>query len=56
MAQDIDREITRNNEAMVYGAQDMGVEEGTGKEIGGVKNENATMDVWSYEAAGQDQK
>ena len=35
--------------------RDMGVEEGTGKEIGGRRNENATMDVWSYEA-GQDQK
>ena len=33
----------------------MGVEEGTGKEIGGYRNENATMDVRSYEA-GQDQK
>ena len=33
----------------------MGVEEGTGKEIGGRRNENATMDVRSYEA-GQDQK
>ena len=32
----------------------MGVEEGTGKEIGGRRNENATMDVRSY-AAGQDQ-
>ena len=30
-------------------------EEGTGKEIGGHRNENATMDVRSYEA-GQDQK
>ena len=27
----------------------MGVEEGTGKEIGGRRNENATMDVRSYE-------
>ena len=34
---------------------DMGVEEGTGKEIRGRSNENATMDVRSYEA-GQDQK
>ena len=33
----------------------MGIEEGTGKEIGGRRNENATMDVRSYEA-GQDQK
>ena len=33
----------------------MGVEEGTGQEIGGRRNENATMDVWSYEA-GEDQK
>ena len=33
----------------------MGVEEGTGKEIGGRRNENATMDVRSYEA-GQDMK
>ena len=32
-----------------------GVVEGTGKEIGGRRNENATMDVRSYEA-GQDQK
>ena len=29
--------------------RDMGVEEGTGKEIGGRRNENATMDVRSYE-------
>ena len=35
--------------------RDMGVEEGTGKEIGGRRNENATMEVRSYEA-GQDQK
>ena len=37
--------------------RDMGVEEGTCimKEIGGRRNENATMDVRSYEA-GQDQK
>ena len=35
--------------------RDMGVEEGTGKEIGGRRNENATMDVRRYEA-GQDQK
>ena len=35
--------------------RDMGVEEGTGKEIGGRRNENATMDVRSYKA-GQDQK
>ena len=33
----------------------MGVEEGTGKEIGGRINENATMDVGSYQA-GEDQK
>ena len=33
----------------------MGVEEGTGKEMGGRRNENATMDVRGYEA-GQDQK
>ena len=33
----------------------MGVEEGTWKEIGGRRNENATMDVRSYEA-GQDKK
>ena len=33
----------------------VGVEEGTGKEIGGRRNENTTMDVRSYEA-GQDQK
>ena len=30
--------------------RDMGVEEGTGKEIGGRRNENATMDMRSYEA------
>ena len=36
-------------------SRDMGVEEGTGKEIGGPRNGNATMDVRSYEA-GQDQK
>ena len=35
--------------------RNVGVEEGTGKEIGGRRNENATMDVRSYEA-GQDQK
>ena len=35
--------------------RDMGVEEGTGKEIGSRRNENATMDVRSYEA-GPDQK
>ena len=35
--------------------RDMGVEEGTGKEIGGRRNENATMVVLSYEA-GQDKK
>ena len=35
--------------------RDMGVGEGTGKEIGGRRNENATMDVRSYEA-GQDKK
>ena len=35
--------------------RDMGVEEGTGKEIGGRRNENATMDVRSCEA-GQDKK
>ena len=35
--------------------RDMGIEEGTGKEIGGRRNENARMDVQSYEA-GQDQK
>ena len=28
----------------------MGFEGGTGKEIEGRRNENATMDVWSYEA------
>ena len=27
----------------------MGIEEGTGKQIGGRRNENATMDVLSYE-------
>ena len=35
--------------------RDMGVEEGTGKESGGRRNENATKDVRSYEA-GHDQK
>ena len=35
--------------------RDLGVEESTGKEIRGRRNENATMDVRSYEA-GQDQK
>ena len=30
--------------------RDMGVEESTGKEIGGGRDENATMDVRSYEA------
>ena len=33
--------------------RDMGVEEATGKETGGSRNENATMDVRSHEA-GQD--
>ena len=33
----------------------IGVEEGIGNEIGGRRNENATMDARSYEA-GQDQK
>ena len=37
------------------GSRDMGVEEGTGKEIAGRRNENAIMDVRSYEA-GQDHK
>ena len=35
--------------------KDMGIAEGTGKEMGGRRNENATMDVRSYEA-GQDKK
>ena len=35
--------------------RDTGIEEDTGKEIGGCRNENATMDVRSYEA-GQDKK
>ena len=35
--------------------RDMGVEEGSGKKIGGRRNENAMMDVRRYEA-GQDQK
>ena len=35
--------------------RDMGVEEGTGKDIGGRRKEPATMDVRSYEA-GHDQK
>ena len=35
--------------------RDMGVEEGTRKEMGGRRDETATMDVRSYEA-GQDQK
>ena len=35
--------------------RDMGVEDGTGKETRGRRNENATMNVRSYEA-GQDQK
>ena len=35
--------------------RDMGIEEGTGKEIGGRRNENATVDVRSY-MAGQDKK
>ena len=33
----------------------MGVEEGTGKEIGGARDDNATMDMRSYED-GQDNK
>ena len=39
----------------VVRGRDMGVEEGTGKEIGGRRNENATMDVQSYDAE-QDKK
>ena len=35
--------------------RDMSVEEGTGKEIGGRRNENATKEVQRCEA-GQDQK
>ena len=35
--------------------RDIGVEEGTGKEIGGRRNGNAMRDVRSYEA-GQDKK
>ena len=35
--------------------RDMGIEEGTGKEIGGRRNENATVDVRSYKAV-QDKK
>ena len=35
--------------------RDMGVEEGRGKEIGGRRNENATIGVGSYEA-GQNNK
>ena len=35
--------------------RDMAVEEGTGKVIGGRRNENATMDVRRYEA-GQNKK
>ena len=35
--------------------RDMGVEEGTGKEIGGRRNENAMIDVRSYEP-GKDKK
>ena len=33
----------------------MGIEEGTGKEIGGRRNVNTTMDVRSYET-GQNEK
>ena len=35
---------------LVCGGRDMGIEEGTGKEIGSRRNENATMDVQSYKA------
>ena len=35
--------------------RDMGVEEGTGKVIGGRRNENATMDVRSYEAVHEEE-
>ena len=35
--------------------RDMGIEEGTGKEIGGRRNENATIYVRSYESR-QDKK
>ena len=44
--------------ALMYGAEsarDMGIEEGPGNEIGGQRNANSTMDVWSYEV-GQDKK
>ena len=53
--------MTRNyvDTAHIYSTdvrgRDMGVEGDTEKEIGGRRNENATMDVRSYEA-GQDQK
>ena len=46
------REGVQNSGKTVIDIQgrDMGVEEGTGKEIGGRRNENGTMDVWSYKA------
>ena len=49
------REGVKNTGKTSTDLRGMGVEEGTGKEIGGRRNENATMDVRSYEA-GQDQK
>ena len=45
----------RGNTSTDVRGRDMGVEEGTGKQIGGRRNQNATMDVRSYQA-GQDQK
>ena len=40
---------------LVSGAETWGIEVNTRKSIGDRRNENATMDVWSYEA-GQDKK
>ena len=51
-----DRRMNVNIKGKVYRktatgvrGRDMGIEEGTGKEIGGRRNANATMDVRSYD-------
>ena len=41
--------------ALMYGAETWALKKAQEEEIGGRRNENATMDVRSYEA-GQDQK
>ena len=48
-----DRRMNSGKTSTDVRSRDRGVEEGTRKEIGGRRDENATMDVRSYEA-GQD--